>query len=437
MTAEVRLTEWQTVGPEEPPLRGLAFGDAPTRALAAQLTHANVLEIEELRAGIRVRARAHVGRVRVGPLTVTVEPKIAPDDLMDLLRYAYRLPPLRQFGAVEVSGSGTLLQDLIALQLLEETRRLIRGGLAKAYEARNEYLESPKGRIDLGAISKTPHTSSARVPCRHHLRLVDNELNQVLAAGVRLASAVACDAVLRRTLRRMATALSTQIVEAKLTRRVIMTAERKLNRLTSSYEPVLRLIAILFESSGISLDDETIVAVPGFLFDMNRFFQALLSRLFSDGLPGCEVQEESALKGMMRYDPARNPRRRKSPRPRPDFFVRSPMRPPALLDAKYRDLWNRELPREMLYQLAVYALSQPSPARATILYPTTDAGARDAAIAISDPVQSGVRAHVVLRPVHVGSLVTAVRQPSGDVLHKVASSLVFGTEAVLVRRNPS
>jgi 5-methylcytosine-specific restriction enzyme subunit McrC len=426
MSAEVRLTEWQTVGPEAAPLRGLTLGDSSARALAEQLTRAKVLEIEELHAGLRVRARAHVGRVQIGPLTVTVEPKISHADLLELLRYAYRLPPVRHFGAVDVTGSATLLQDLIALQLLEESRRLIRGGLAKAYETRNEDLESPRGRIDLGAVARAPHASSARLPCRHHLRLLDNELNRILSAGVRLASTVARNVGLRSALRRTAAALDTQNAGTTLTRQSITAAERKLNRLRSSYEAALRLIAILVESSGISLDDNTTVTVPGFLFDMNRFFQALLSRLFSDALPGCHVQEESALTGMMRYDPQRNPRGRQSPRPRPDFLVQSPPHPSALLDAKYRDLWNRELPRDMLYQLAVYALSQPPPARATILYPTTEAGATEAVIAISDPIQSGVRGDVVLRPVHIGSLVAAVRDPSRDRLEKVACSLVWG-----------
>ena len=52
------------------------------------------------------------------------------------------------------AGSGTLLQDLIAARLLDEADALIRGGLANAYEARDEWLASPRGKLDLAAITK-------------------------------------------------------------------------------------------------------------------------------------------------------------------------------------------------------------------------------------------------------------------------------------------
>ena len=425
-SVEVHLAEWQELGPDFAPLRGVAFADGAARNLAMELTKARILEVEELRAGVRVRARAHVGRVRIDPLIITIEPKLGPAELLELFRYAYRLPPLRRIGSADVGASGTLLQDLIAARLLDETEGLMRGGLAKAYEIRDESLASPRGRIDLVAIARGGNASSARLPCRHHVRLADNQLNRVLRAGLGIARAVATDPGLRGAIHRTAVALGAQIGELPLTRVAIATARRRLNRLTNSYEPALRLIELLFESSAISLDDETSLTVPGFLLDMNRFFQALMSRLLSDGLPDCRVQEESALHDMMRYVPGKNPRQRKSPRPRPDFLVTSPSHTTSLLDAKYRDLWARELPRDMLYQLAVYALSQPPPAQAAILYPTTDTNATDAAIEIREPVQSAERAHVVLRPVHLGRLVAAVKARSDDGLRTLARSLAFG-----------
>lgn len=132
------------------------------------------------------------------------------------------------------------------------------------------------------------------------------------------------DSTLRGALARTAMTLGAGIEDIPLTRASLASAVRGLNRLTQSYEPALQLITVLFESPAIALDDEKTITVPGFLFDMNRFFQALLSRLLSEGLPGCHVEEEAALAGMLRYVPERNPRGRKSPRPRPDFIVRAP-----------------------------------------------------------------------------------------------------------------
>lgn len=59
---------------------------------------------------------------------------------------------------------------------------------------------------------------------------------------------------------------------------------------------------------------------------------------------------------MIAYVPKHNPRRRQPPTPRPDFVLMGSPKPAAILDARYRDLWERSLPGEMLSQLAIYAM---------------------------------------------------------------------------------
>lgn len=79
-----------------------------------------------------------------------------------------------------------------------------------------------------------------------------------------------------------------------------------------------------------------------------------------------------------------------------------------VLDAKYRDLWAWALPRDMFYQLSLYALAQPRPGTATILYPTPHEEAVDAVLELREPSTGAACGRVVLRPVILPRLLVAV-----------------------------
>ena len=340
----IRLREWQEAGPETQGLRGADLGGRAARELAARLSDAGVIEVAELREGVRVQALAHVGRIQLGEILITVEPKIGTSELLELLRYAYGLRNLRLFEETGFAHTGELLQDLLAAQLLAEVTELAARGLAKKYVPRSEELASPRGRIDFGAVARRGPAVSSTLPCRHHLRSSDHHLNRITRAGVDLAADIAQEAGLRRSLRRLSARLGVEIDEVRLSVDSLARARREVNRLTAAYVPSLQLTELLYACAAVSLDGDATTALPGFLFDMNRFFQALIGRFLADHLPGFDVREEHALTEMMRYLPGLNPRRRRSPTPRPDFVVKKGTATVCLLDAKYRDLWERELP---------------------------------------------------------------------------------------------
>ena len=217
-------------------------------------------------------------------------------------------------------------------------------------------------------------TATATLPCLHHPRIEDTLLNRVLMAGLRLAATMASFVDLRRESRRLASLMEEQVSPIRLDGLMLDRAARLMNRLTTAYSPALSIIRLLVEAQGVVLEGQaTTTMLPGFLFDMNAFFQALVSRFLRDNLPGYSVRDEHGLKGMMRYNPKFNPQRRQSPTPRPDYVVMQQGTIRSILDAKYRDLWENQLPREMLYQLGVYAISHRKQPQSSILYPTTDA----------------------------------------------------------------
>lgn len=432
MSVHIKLREWQRRGPGDSTdglaLRGLRLESSEARMLAAQLAKERVLEVVELFDGLSIGTFSYVGRIRLGDLTITVEPKLGRDELLELFRYAYGLRNLRLLERSSFSAGGDLFQDLIVAQLHAEARELLDRGLVRRYLERREVLASPRGRIDIPRVARMGGVTSAALPCRYHPRSSNHLLNQLVLSGLHLARRLVQDRNLRVDVSRLAAAYSEFAAELTLSQDTLASGQRALDRQVVAYEPALRLVELLYNSSSVSFDEDGApMSLPGFLFDMNRFFQSLMARFLREHLSGFEFDEERALTEIMRYLPKHNPTGRRSPRPRPDFVVMRKHVVQALLDAKYRDLWERALPREMLYQLAVYALSQPKGATAAILYPTMSIGARESIIEIREPLRGGTLGYVAMRPVVLPKLATLIRERDAACAG-LARSLALGVE---------
>ena len=428
----ITLSEWETLGPENSSDLAGRFLDASpgTRHVVERLTDSNLLGISELRRGLQIKAYSHVGRIRIGDLNITILPKIKGTSLLSLVRYAYGFRRLNLISDSTHLVDNCGFEDLLISQLNAEVQELISRGLLRAYIGTSERLSSPRGRIDLTRMALDGGTVTATLPCLHHPRTEDTLLNRVLMAGLRLAASLASVVDLRRESRRLASLMDEQVSPIRLDGVVLDQAIRKMNRLTTAYSSALSIIRQLVEAQGVVLEGQTVTTtLPGFLFDMNAFFQALVSRFLRENLPEYTVRDEHGLKGMMRYNPKFNPQRRQSPTPRPDYVVTQHGMIRSILDAKYRDLWDKQLPREMLYQLVVYAISHRQRPQSSILYPTTSPLAKEARIDISDPLFGKPIGQVCLRPVlltQLEKLVTSKTSQARRERESLAQRLAFG-----------
>lgn len=362
--------------------------------------------------------------------------------LARLLRYAYGLRDVTAIKETQSPTSRLGLHDLLVALLAAEVEELIRRGLSRRYMPSAEMLESPRGQILMDQIILKGGVREARLPCRHFKRQSDWHLNRVLRSGLELAGSMAQD----RDLRRHVNQLSTMFGDVERLPRVriedINLAERGLTRITDSSRPALTIIRLLQASLGLDVaSSEPESRTPGFLFDMNIFFQKLLSRFLHDNLAEARIVDELAIKNLFGYAPRENPRKRKAPAPRPDYALFQNNKLSGFLDAKYRDVWERNAPAEWLYQLSIYSVAAPNEV-SVLLYASMSAKACDERIEIHQPITWSAKkpASVIYRPVLLSYLAELLDQDringlSEERQHFARRLVQFNTEKADVTVN--
>lgn len=406
---KVELNEWQNIV-----LEGEEFTDPAARLVAQTLTEKGIVTITELKNGISIQSNSHIGKMKVGHLQININPKIEGMPLYTLLKYAYGLRDLKMFNTAEHAISNFSFFDLLIWELVLEAEDLMRRGIQKSYVAFENDLSSPRGRINMNRLAAQGGITKETLPCNYFQRDENHLLNRVLLAGLKLASNIVADEQLKVTIRRLCTQLEEQVDDIKLTRNTLQLASNHINRLTERYRSAIELIHMLYASQGVQFEDGTnSVHLSGYFFDMNRFFETLVGRLLSDFGGEYKLKDQFELHHLFTYAPNHNPKRRRSPTPRPDFALIKDGKVVKLLDAKYRDLWERNLPSDMLYQLAIYAMSGVGNKTATIIYPAMSDVPIVQKIDIKDPITGWKMGSVILWPldlVRVADLLSSDRR---------------------------
>ena len=182
----IRLQEWETLRPDSPEgrdLRGRQLTNDAARRAAVAETASERLIVRELAQGIELGATSYVGRVTFGDLEVTIEPKLAPQVLLRLFRYAFGLRNLRLFEPSTFRTQDNLFVDLVVAQLHAEVAELVSRGLSRRYVEEATELMSPRGRLDVNQFARGGGRLDRGLPCIVFPRSENHLLNQVLVGG--------------------------------------------------------------------------------------------------------------------------------------------------------------------------------------------------------------------------------------------------------------
>lgn len=348
---------------ERTPLECRLAAEDAAFLLARYRTH-----VELLPAGRRGRYRltpaGYVGTITAPTCRLVIRPKLPLPNLFCLLDPAAP-PPVTEDKATAVPGAEAL--NFLAGRLAQLLSERAAAGLHRAYAERGAEGPFLQGRLDVPAQFRSPPGRKDLLHSRYEEFTADVPCNQVPRATAELVlrSPLLAEEVRAAVVRAAEpfagvgpVALGPDAFDAAAP-----------DRLTEPYRPLLDLCRLLADSLSPTTHAGAL-ACPAFLLDMERVFEAYVSRgILAAGAAsgGCRVEAQPL------YRMGRPARGGPGLSMRPDLVVCDGERALLVADVKWKRLAKALLPPD-LYQVVAYATALGAP-RAVLIYP----GRRDRA----------------------------------------------------------
>lgn len=378
----LRVREWSKTTPDTPTVGALLRGVRLSKMdlqLLEQLSGRSGIHFTELRAGLAISTSSYIGTINLSALRLVVMPKLRIDNLMQMVAYAFNLSDLvvTNTPTTYVTAEHGLI-DLLGLSLLRAAERIARGGILPDYQHRHEDLATPRGRLDMRHIATHPRRATLR--CTYDDLTIDYELNQALAAGLRLAAKLMQSVDLRLDLARAADRFFGDLSRISLNADMLRAMLDGLDRRSSHYHNALTLIELIY--LGAKLGDHAEAGqlpLSSFTLNMNMVFERFLERYLREHAPpDVTISAQDVRSDVFRY--LENGGKWRHPTIRPDFVFHQRQEVMAIADAKYKNRHDHPPSTAELYQLTTYGLAyaMPEPRQVLLLHPLA-AGEQDRA----------------------------------------------------------
>jgi len=286
--------------------------------------------------------------------TLACRPKVPARNLFLMLDAAFDLPVPFLDAPADTDTIEDVVEFVVArfASLVEER---VDRGLYRAYVEDEGNLAMVRGRIAIAEDVRRNHVLRHRTWCRYAEYSWDIPENQVLRQVVRLLVGWR----LRPELRRRLHVLDAILDEVTPGRYVASDVDRFVyHRLNEDYRPLHRLCRLFLEGASPSEDAGTF-AFEAFFMDMNRLFEAFVTRVLRDRAPaGVAVQPQVTVP----LDEAR------AVRMRPDIVVRRGGQVVLTADCKYKRVAPGSHIEGDLYQLVAYCTAL-GVERGLLIYP--------------------------------------------------------------------
>jgi 5-methylcytosine-specific restriction enzyme subunit McrC len=359
------------------------------------------VEIDDLKDGIRVKAKSWVGVIHFQDFEIQIVPKLAGENLglVNMLTYAAGISALKRYDNrryLEILKQGSLF-DLIVWLFCDACENILAGGLLFDYERQEDSLTNLRGRLLIDKQYRRRFGQIDRLECRFDEHSSNILENQLLALGLFKAGRSVQDEFIRNRARRLWAILS---VTCKIDQIDIEDVRNEIfyNRLNDHYRDAHQLTWMIIDGLGIEdLFKSNQTPSFAFLLDMNSLFEQFLHRYLREILRknGLTIAYQRHDRSII-WDIFRN---RSYSQVIPDFLISSGNYTKRLaVDAKYKIYDERKVDPGDIAQIFLYAYAydQSSQPTAVLIYPTEEKSDKRASMMIRQTNHSeGARIHVL------------------------------------------
>jgi 5-methylcytosine-specific restriction enzyme subunit McrC len=369
--------------------------------LLTQLQSSARLDVDELKNGVRVRAKSWVGVIRFHNFQVQIVPKLVGENLglIDMLTYSTGVNALKRYNSqryLSLQKSGSLF-DLIVWLLCDACEVILAGGVLFDYEQTEDDLSNLRGRLLITRQFERRFGQVNRLECRFDEHSSNIPENQLLAVGLLKATRFTQDPLIRNRVRRLAAIFSevcqTDQLDLQAARNTI-----QYNRVNSHYKDAHNIAWMILD--GLGIDDlfrSDLTPSFAFLLDMNHLFEQFLYKYLLDLLGkskfaiNYQYRDRSIIWDLFRNRPYSQVI--------PDFIISSENSSGKVaIDAKYKLYDDRKVTSDDIAHvfLYAYAYNESSQPTAILIYPTEEGSNQRASMIIRQSRQlNGAKIHIL------------------------------------------
>ena len=240
----------------------------------------------------KFQTHSHIGVVQFSNFAVEISPKVSIKELVGLIDYAYG-DNLKIFeeSKIEFAGEEKVLSEIIIATFVRQCQRLIRHGLVKSYNLREDDLPFLRGKILMSQQILNHVKTKLQFVCEYDEFEYNNLENQLILFCLRKSYYITLNNEQKKEIRRLIQYFSNWVDFHKVTYEDF--GRINYNQMNNHYKNIHLLCKLIVHSTQLTdFYKQDLRYVNSFFIDMNKLFEKFVFKLFHDYYPLRPVKEQ-------------------------------------------------------------------------------------------------------------------------------------------------